>query len=319
MDEKRMCRRLRHEINKVGITMLVYYSIMSAVVGAVMMIQMVYQMLIQPDISEDALANAVISNGWGYMISIAIGVAIMLLWKKREFCFRTIWKTNQPMRFGSFWAILCVFLSGQLLAQLYAIFMEFLANLLGFSVMESIEIASNIGDTFSMFVYGCLFAPIFEEVLFRGLLLRMLEPLGKKFAIFTSALLFGIFHANVVQTPFAFLVGLVLGYVAMEYSMAWAMVLHMINNLVLGDMLTRLTSSLPEAVSTLIFYLVIGAATLAAIVICICKRRDIKAYLTEKKIHPWSMHALVTSPAIIIFFAMMLGNMALTMVMQFFS
>lgn len=319
MDEKRMCRRLRHEINKVGITMLIYYSIMSTVVAAVMLVQMLYLMLSQPDISEEALSSAIISNGWGYMLTIAIGVLIMLLWKKREFCFRTIWKTNRPMKFGAFWAILCVFLSGQLMAQLYGIAMEYMANLLGFSVMESIEIASGIGDTFSMFVYGCLFAPVFEEVLFRGLLLRMLEPLGKKFAIFTTAFLFGIFHANVVQTPFAFLVGLVLGYVAMEYSMAWAMVLHMINNLVLGDTLTRLTSSLPGDIGNLIFYAIIGAATLAALVICICKRREIKTYLTERKIHPWSMHALVTSPAIIIFFAMMLGNMALTMVMQFFS
>ena len=317
MDEKRMCRRLRHEVNKVGITMLVYYGIMNTVVSLFMVIQMLYLMIAWPDIGEEELTSAIMSNGWGYMVAIAVGVLIMLLWKKREFCFRTIWKASKPMKFGSFWAILCVFLSGQLLFQIYAIFMEALSNLLGFSVMESIEIASNIGDTFSMFLYGCLFAPIFEEVLFRGLLLRMLEPLGKKFAIFTTAFLFGIFHANVVQTPFAFAVGLVLGYVAMDYSMAWALVLHMINNLVLGDMLTRLTASLPETVSTLIFYLVIGAATLAAIVICICRRRDIKAYLTEKKIHPWSMHALVTSPAIIIFFAMMLGSMALTMLVQF--
>lgn len=318
MDEKLTCRRLRREFNKVGLTMLVYYTIMSTVVSVIMVIQMVFLMFSQPDLSEDALSSAIMSNGWGYMLAIAIGVLIMMLWKKPEFCFRTIWKTNKPMRFGAFLEILCIFLSGQMLFQLYAMAMEFLTNLVGLSVMESIEMASGIGDTFSMFLYGCLFAPIFEEVLFRGLLLRMLEPCGKKFAILTTAFLFGIFHANIVQTPFAFAVGLVLGYVAMEYSMAWAMVLHMINNLVLGDMLTRLTASLPADISNLIFYILMGLATIAAIVICICRRRQIKAYLTEKKIHPWSLHAFVTSPAIIIFFAMMLGNIALTMLMQLF-
>ena len=54
-----------------------------------------------------------------------------------------------------------------------------------------------------------------------------------------SALLFGVFHGNLVQIPFAFLVGLVLGYVAAEYSLGWCILLHWINNCVLGMLLER--------------------------------------------------------------------------------
>ena len=61
-----------------------------------------------------------------------------------------------------------------------------------------------------------ILAPISEELLFRGLTLRFLRSAGVKFAIANviQALLFGILHLNLVQGIYAFVVGLVLGYVA---------------------------------------------------------------------------------------------------------
>lgn len=76
--------------------------------------------------------------------------------------------------------------------------------------------------TVSMWLYVGLVAPICEEVLFRGVLMKELKPLGKNFAIVTSAMVFGLFHDDVVQGTFAFLFGLILGFVAMEYSLVWS-------------------------------------------------------------------------------------------------
>lgn len=61
-----------------------------------------------------------------------------------------------------------------------------------------------------------ILAPISEELLFRGLTLRFLRSAGVKFAIANviQALLFGTLHLNLVQGIYAFVVGLVLGYVA---------------------------------------------------------------------------------------------------------
>ncbi len=61
-----------------------------------------------------------------------------------------------------------------------------------------------------------ILAPISEELLFRGLTLRFLRSAGTKFAIANvlQALFFGILHMNLVQGIYAFVVGLVLGYVA---------------------------------------------------------------------------------------------------------
>lgn len=87
------------------------------------------------------------------------------------------------------------------------------------------------------FVLGILSVAVFpallEELLFRGAIMGSLLKFGKPFAIFTSALMFGLVHGNLVQIPFAFLVGLALGFVVVETGSIWTGVLiHFLNNLI---------------------------------------------------------------------------------------
>lgn len=57
-------------------------------------------------------------------------------------------------------------------------------------------------------------APIVEEILFRGVLFEELKKeTSFKMTIFLTALVFGIYHFNILQTPNTFFMGLVLGYV----------------------------------------------------------------------------------------------------------
>lgn len=78
-----------------------------------------------------------------------------------------------------------------------------------------------------------VFPALLEEFLFRGAIMGSLLKFGKPFAIFTSALLFGLVHGNLVQIPFAFLVGLALGFVVVETGSIWTGVLiHFLNNLI---------------------------------------------------------------------------------------
>ncbi len=86
---------------------------------------------------------------------------------------------------------------------------------------------------FLLSVCSVAIAPaLLEEFLFRGIIMGSLVKFGKPFAIFTSALLFGLLHGNLVQIPFAFLVGLALGFLVMETGSLWTGVLiHFLNNL----------------------------------------------------------------------------------------
>lgn len=79
---------------------------------------------------------------------------------------------------------------------------------------------------------GCILGPLCEEVLFRGLLAGRLARYGQKPAAFVSALLFGLYHANLSQFCYAFLLGLLLAY-AYFYTgtLKMPVLLHILINL----------------------------------------------------------------------------------------
>ncbi len=76
-----------------------------------------------------------------------------------------------------------------------------------------------------------LVAPVLEELIFRRILLRRLLGLGDVSAIVLSALAFALFHANLYQTAYAFLLGLVFGaIVLLTGSIRDTVLLHMLIN-----------------------------------------------------------------------------------------
>jgi uncharacterized protein len=111
------------------------------------------------------------------------------------------------------------------------------------------------------------FAPIAEEVLFRGYMqTRLRNRWGAIWAIGITASLFGAFHADPVQSPFAFLIGLSLGYVAVRMgSIRPAIVCHAVNNLisVLGSKFAESDQAQPTswpAVAVGIIFAIAGIA-----------------------------------------------------------
>lgn len=322
MHKQAVCKNFRREFGIPTLALLIYCGIVNAAVILVAIVDAVIfaiasiQSGVGVDVLEDAIANRIMSNGWGYIFASLIGFMAMVMWKKPHFCFVEIWKADRPMRLGSFAALTCIFISGQAIYQLGTEGMEWTLNFFDMSFMESLESATVVPDSLSMFLYLSLAAPVFEEILFRGLILRSLQPYGKKFAIFTSAYLFGMFHGNIIQSPYAFAVGLVLGYVAVEYSMGWAMVLHMINNLVLGDSLGRIIQFLPVMAQEWIFLAVIWGCAVAACLVMIVKRKELIAYMRSGRMHPWCLKSFFSSPPVIIFTCVMGANILLTLLLS---
>ena len=66
---------------------------------------------------------------------------------------------------------------------------------------------------------AAILAPVLEELLFRGLIYKRLRGYCKAvWAIPVSAALFGIFHGNLVQFAYAFIIGCMLAYVYEKYK-----------------------------------------------------------------------------------------------------
>jgi len=65
-------------------------------------------------------------------------------------------------------------------------------------------------------VTTAVLAPIAEELMFRGVILRRLSSVSQSFAIFMSALIFGLMHGNFVQCVLGIFLGIVFGYAAVK-------------------------------------------------------------------------------------------------------
>lgn len=308
MDEILQRMLPRRKFSRIGWALVVYYLLMLVAVFFTVMLQSAL-LLIQGAASgnlDHMDANSMMQNGWGYLLAIAAGLLILRVWKGTKFCRQEIWSRGKPMTAGDFFSQLCMVIFVQLLFQIVASLTEALLNLMGLTAMGPLESATMSVESLSMFLYVCVGAPIAEELLFRGLVLRTLMPYGKRFAIVMSALLFGAYHGNVVQIPYAMAVGLVFGYVAAEHSVAWAMVLHMFNNLVLADMIPRLGHFLPEGLVDELLGLLILGCSIAAMVIAIVRRREIGAYFRKNRMDGRFVKAFFTAPGILVMMILML-------------
>ena len=318
--DKTMIKEARRDMNRVGVTMLVYYALMNLVAVLVLIADLVgylTQLLISgqnldPDAMMQYIMDGAMNNGWMYIVSIAIGLLVVLFWKGKGYWRNEVFVKNNPMTVGSFFSLLCVFLSAQFFFQMFSLALEWLLNQIGFSAMSAVEMASTTGSTFSMYIYICFLGPIAEELLFRGIVLRTLRPWGKQAAILISALVFGLFHGNVVQIPFAFAVGVVLGYVAVEHSILWAIVLHIINNFVVADLMTRLLQLLPEDMGLMLESGIFLAVAVTAIVVLIVRGPEVAAYFKENRIPKPARRGACTAAALIVFAVLMLLMSLLT-------
>ena len=149
-------------------------------------------------------------------------IAIFLLGRMAEVSPK--WLRTRP------WAVLC----WSVLAALGAIipsafFQEHIPELP--NIVEQ-EFDMILRDRWGYFAVGLL-APVCEELVFRGAILRALLGCISRhwLAIAISALLFALIHANPAQMPHAFLVGLLLGWLYYRTSsIVPGIVYHWVNN-----------------------------------------------------------------------------------------
>ena len=105
------------------------------------------------------------------------------------------------------------------LSQFYDMFTEVMKEMTG-------------GPFWSSFLVVAIFAPIFEEWLCRGMVLRgLLTKMKPGWAIVVSALFFALIHLNPWQALNAFIIGVVMGVVYYRTgSLLLTMLIHFVNN-----------------------------------------------------------------------------------------
>lgn len=101
-------------------------------------------------------------------------------------------------------------------------------------------------DSWLNIIASCFLVPVLEELTFRGVLLgEMLRKMPAALAIFLSALVFGLMHGLSVQIGYAFLSGLIIGFVYYTTHSIYATItLHTIFNLLGAGIDTLLDSGI---------------------------------------------------------------------------
>ena len=313
MEEKQINRWLRRRFTAVGWTLIAYYGIMNVLVVLAMTLESLKGFLwsaaghFRGHFDPDAVMN----NAWGYILAIFVGAVVLYAWKGGDYWRTEIFARKRSMTAEVFLSLMCLCAGSQMVNSLWVGLLEGILNIFGKSVSGMLEGVSGSADSFSMFLYSGLLAPVAEEILFRGFVQRSLRPFGRRFAIFGSAFLFGVFHGNLLQTPYAFLVGLVLGYVAEEYAIPWSMAMHMFNNLILADFLSRILERLPQMAAAFLDLLIFGGFAVAAAVILMVRRREISAYRKGEWMDRRCLKCFFTNSGVLVLTIFMVGNMIL--------
>ena len=130
------------------------------------------------------------------------------------------------------------------LSLLFILFSMFIPDSLN-NYNNLVENSGMLNYSVLWFISPLVLPPLVEELTFRGLTMNLFRRAGAPFwaANILQALLFGIFHMNVVQGIYAFLLGILLGYLVKRYnSLLASMTFHAFFNF-FGTWLTDLEST----------------------------------------------------------------------------
>lgn len=111
---------------------------------------------------------------------------------------------------------------------------------------EMLETAGLNDLSLYVMLTAVILAPIVEELCFRGCTIATAQRAGLPFWVINilQAAVFGAAHMNWIQSTYAFVLGLLLGYVYHRYNSLWASILlHFVFNF-LGTVVTTLISGL---------------------------------------------------------------------------
>lgn len=117
-----------------------------------------------------------------------------------------------------------------------------------FATMEETLSPITQGNMFIVIISVGIIGPFVEELIFRGLIYKtLIKKFSVLWTIIIQAILFGLFHFNLIQSAYATLMGILLGYAVYKTKSIWpAVLMHIVNNLA-SSIIPELV---PEAIIT---------------------------------------------------------------------
>ena len=225
-------RSIRKNYNSIGITLLVLYIVIlvSCTIGFIVCEQMGSEVQYDEDgFRIVGTAEMIVSGGFPALSAMIVfaGYCAFAKYDPKELFSTSRIKAGEVIKY----VLIVLFLQQ----------VSFICSLLMMSSMYSIGlevpglnfvIAHDPGTYAADVISAVILAPIGEELIYRGVVLRCASKVSGRFAIFFSALMFGIMHGNPYQMVLGFLLGIPLAMITLKTgSIIPAIICHMANNL----------------------------------------------------------------------------------------
>jgi len=270
--EQREAKALRKEANFVGVMMLaltagtqtaaIVVAFALTLLGVIDLRQITQDMFGMSN-SQYLLVYALI-----YILAFAVPtICVALCFKRRQFPLAPAEPVSGRTAFWGVLAAMGVCVVANLIASAVVSFFE----QFGVPAPEIPDLLVPTPTSLALNIIVIAVLPaLLEEMVFRGYVLRTLRPYGDGFAVVVSSLLFALMHGNIEQIPFAFCVGLALGWLCVSTNNIWlAVAVHFCNN-GMSVLLDYCGRSLPDDKVNLLYWIVmitLGALGLLAFLV----------------------------------------------------
>ena len=225
-------KKIRKNYNSIGITLLCYYIIGLIVfyVTFFIILETGYETAYDDDGTMIAGLVEVTLGTWIFALTgmaVFAGHCIFTRYNPKEI-FRT-----ERIKAGEVVKYILIALCFQRVSMICTIFITLFLDSVGLEVTAFDYSVSHDPYTYaSSFISSVILAPIGEELIFRGVVLRSSAKVSGRFAIFFSAFMFGLMHGNPYQFVLGFLLGIPLAMITLKTgSIIPAIICHMANNL----------------------------------------------------------------------------------------
>lgn len=163
-----------------------------------------------------------------------------------------------------------------------------------------------------MILYTCLIAPITEELLFRGMLLRTFSRANQRFAIFATAFFFGLVHGNIPQFLLGFILGIFLAHITLKHGSIFpAVIVHMFMNTFVQ--LMSFISDHADDTEFLIFSLSLMLLNITGFITLLYFRSEDKLPATTPAQTRRGISVALTSPAFLAALVLFIGQIVLNL------
>lgn len=178
-----------------------------------------------PIILNDINLTSIIASVCNYILPLPIFLYLMNKLEKQEI-------HSNKLTIKKFIVYIAISLTLMWVGNLIGLTItEILGNLIQSEIANPIVETIDSSSVYTNLLLMVIMAPIFEEIIFRKLLIDRTIKYGKGVSILLSALIFGLFHGNLNQFFYAFLIGGFFAYVYIKTGkIIYTVLLHLTVN-----------------------------------------------------------------------------------------